>query len=355
VSGVANERPARPGGDAKERGQVSGPPHRLNGRRAGQEFHRRRLCLEHGDIVLGRGAARHIEARVRCLEEHHGELVVGGEHAYETALVEEGAEPRDRGAFPVRVVVVSSGRVVDVLRRARQPGYAGIASVGADDQARPVLAVVRRHPCHPGRFREQSADGIAHVHGGSGLTSPLEQDGVEGTTPRPDRRGHFGGSLPGRLVLGRHAGKLTHELPGKPCPATADRRRTRIQHSVQQPPSPEPGGAGGLDHVPGKSVAEVGRLLDNADLEAGPREQHGGRRPRAATAHHDNVVHVSARFNGWVGDEIAVTAFASEIDDSSTAHACRGVRLTGARSRRCAPGAAKPGTRPRSSPLSRPW
>ena len=326
MSGVANERPARPGGDAEERGQVSGPPHRLNGRGAGQEFHRRGLCLEHGEIVLGRRAARHIEARVRCLEEHHGEVVVGGEHAYEAALVEEGAEPRDRGAFPVRVVVVGSGRVVDVLRGARQPRHAGIASVGADDQARPVLAVVRRHPCHPGPFCEQSAHGIAHVHRGSGLTSPLEQDGVEGTTPRRDRRCHFGRPLPVRLVPGRHAGKLADRLPGEPSPAAADGRRTRFQHSVQQPPGPEPGGAGGLDHVPGKSIAELGRLLDDAHLEAGPREQHGGRSPCAAAAHHDDVVHVSARFTGPLRDELAVTAFTSEIDDSSTAHACREVR-----------------------------
>jgi hypothetical protein len=59
------------------------------------------------------------------------------------------------------------------------------------------------------------------------------------------------------------------------------------------------------------AIAELGRSLDNAHLQAGPREQHGGRCSRAAAAHHDNVVHVFALLR----DEIALTAFTSEIDD----------------------------------------
>jgi hypothetical protein len=50
---------------------------------------RLRAASEQAEVVLGRGVARDIEVRVRCVDELHGEATAGGKHAGGTTLVEE--------------------------------------------------------------------------------------------------------------------------------------------------------------------------------------------------------------------------------------------------------------------------
>src|SRR5439155_20136530 len=70
-----------------------------------------------------------------------------------------------------------------------------------------------------------------------------------------------------------------------------DRRTSRADEPIDQAPPPEGGDSRRVNEERRERVAGKRRPIDNQDLVALTRQQHGRRRPCAASSHDDCVVH----------------------------------------------------------------
>ena len=291
VAGVADERPARAV-------RLAEPPRQL--RRADEL----RLAPgavhplgELGDVLDGREEGR---LDVRAVgpelldgpgERDDGEVVVGRDGGPPPAVLgpHRGVEALGGQVAPVGVVHRQVRSALVVRLRPGRLGHHGVPAVGADDH-RGVLGDRASALAVPADARHRAVGGQDLVDGEAlaqlrgrldrGVDQERVQDGAARAVAVPDP------------VDGpRRAGDRQRPEVER---VGVHGRAPGLHQAVQQPPALERRDPGRVHEVRRHRVAREGRLVEQQDPMALARQQHRGRRPRAAGPDHDRVVPAGA-------------------------------------------------------------